>query len=206
MRVQLSASRKVTAWDSCRRLGVSEDAIKVLRPEMTPGEFVGELMERELYRDAARVIAGCLPAAHGVRWACVAARGIRDSLTVAALGALDAAERWVISPDERVRAECWTAAQDAGLDNAGAWAAAAAFWSGGSIAPAGSGTAVEPPEHLFPLAVMTAISLAAVAAEPTQIEARFRSLVMRGIDVANGGRGRGGDGARMGLSHESVPR
>ncbi len=75
------------------------------------------------------------------------------------------------------------------LDNATGWLAQAVFWSGGSITPANA--PVSPaPAYLYSHAVAGAISLAAVLPEGSQAEKRYQRFIRKGINIADGGKGR----------------
>src|SRR5262249_48283551 len=63
--------------------------------------------------------------------------------------------------------------------------AAAAFWSGGSLAPPGL-PLVPPPEHLLPGAVAAAVLLSAVAGEPATMGGRLQAFLKVAGAVASG--------------------
>src|SRR5690606_25846941 len=118
--------------------------------------------------DAIAFLARALPKREAVWWACMCARVTAppaeeaaspegDVAGPAAAGrgparALAAAEAWVYKPSEENRRECEAAAHAAQFDSPESWAAIAAFWSGGSVAPPG-GPVVPPGEDLAPRAV-----------------------------------------------------
>jgi len=66
----------------------------------------------------------------------------------------------------------------------GAWAAAAAGWAGGSLAPPDV-PVVPPPDHLTAHAVAGAVALAA-ASDPEQLEARQGAFLHAALDLADG--------------------
>ena len=68
----------------------------------------------------------------------------------------------------------------------GAWLAAAAGWSGGSLAPAAQETPVPPPEHLTACATVAAVNLmAALVAE--RFAARRAEFVARAMNLLGAG-------------------
>jgi Family of unknown function (DUF6931) len=69
------------------------------------------------------------------------------------------------------------------------WAAVAAFWSGGSMAPPDL-PAVPPAPHLTGVAVAGAVSLAAVRSDPSLADDKRRRYIEIALDIANGGNGR----------------
>ena len=69
------------------------------------------------------------------------------------------------------------------------WAATAAAWSGGSLAPP-EAPVVPPGETLTAQAVAGAVLLAAVRREPERAPERHRRAVAQAVDIARGGTGR----------------
>jgi hypothetical protein len=124
--------------------------------------------------DGIRLVAAALPPREGVWWAWVSARhavqvvGARGTPvppTVSA--ALAAVERWIAQPTDETRRAAWASADAAGLETPAGSGAAAAYFSGGSIAPESS-PAVPPPPGLHTTMIATAVTLAA-AADPSTL-------------------------------------
>jgi hypothetical protein len=105
------------------------------------------------------------------------------------LEALAAAEAWVRRPEEATRRACMAAGEKAGFVSPEAWAAAAAFWSGGSMAPEGLDP-VPPAEHLTGAAVSGAIIMAALRHRPERMPLRLPRFLDAARDIAAGGAGR----------------
>jgi len=147
------------------------------------------LIEAGMLADAARFLAHALPKREAVWWACMCARATAPEPPPPDAEALAAAEAWVRKPDEEHRRAAMAKAEGAGFRSPEAWAAVAAFWSGGSMAPAGQ-PVVPPAEHLTGVAVAGAVSLAAVRREPEKAEATLRRFLDSGLDIAAGGAGR----------------
>jgi hypothetical protein len=80
-------------------------------------------------------------------------------------------------------------AEAAGFRSPEAWAAVAAFWSGGSLAPPGQ-PLVKPAPQLTGTAVFAAIRLAAVRDDPGETEARLQVFLGAAREIAEGGTGR----------------
>jgi hypothetical protein len=140
--------------------------------------------------EALRLLAHALPKREAVWWACMCARAVPDPAAKQEdAAALDAAELWVRRPDELNRRAAMAAAEKAGFRSTEAWAAVAAFWSGGSMAPEGQ-PAVPPAEHLTGVAVAGAVVLAAVRVAPERATARHGRFIASARDVALGGAGR----------------
>jgi len=165
-------------------------AMAALDPNFTPSAFLEELTRQGLHTDAIRFLAHALPKREAVWWACLC---VRDSLTPEtpplSVVALQAAEKWVYTANEENRREAMTRAEADGFNTPASWAAVAAFWSGGSMAPPNV-PAVPPGETLTAAAVSGAILLAAVQREPERALEKYQRFLEYGVDIANGGNGR----------------
>lgn len=175
-----------TAAEVCARFDIGEEARALLRPGLTPRQYVDVLAEKRSYPAAIRFLAHALPKREAVWWACSCARataGPNPDPTAAA--ALQAAERWVVDPSEENRHAAMPAAQAAGLTTAAGSAALAAFVSGGSLAPS-SVPPIPPADNLTPQIVGGAVVVAAVVKEPEKAFERFSAYLGKGIEIANG--------------------
>ena len=193
MDVQAEPFRKVAekrATDICARVALSAAARAFLAPSLSPQGYLGLLLGNEHYADAARFLSFALPIREGVWWSCVVARvNLPSEPPADTLSALQAAEAWVYSPeDDGIRRKCLACAEALKFDGAASYAALAAFWSGGSMAPEGLPEVVPDPS-LGPTGVGAAILLAVTNGPPVQMNDRFRDAIARGIEVANGGNG-----------------
>ena len=151
---------------------------------------VDRLAESGRAADALRLIAHALPKREAVWLACMCARAVPEP----APGPLDeaalvAAELWVRRPDEASRRAAMAAAQASGCRGPEAWAAVAAFWSGGSMAPEGQ-PEVPPADNLTGVAVAGALMLAATRHAPERGPARLERFLVAARDIAAGGAGR----------------
>lgn len=173
-----------TAGELCKDVDLGEEALALIEPQRNPRQFVHGLIERRLLFDAIRVVARALPKQLAVQWACAC---VGPAMEGRAEGSesdcLDAAARWAAEPSEENRKAAADLAEAAGYDTPSAWAAAAAGWSGGSLAPPDL-PAVPPPDHLTAHAVSGAIGLAA-AAVPEQVEERQIAFLQAGLDLAD---------------------
>src|SRR5262249_59462974 len=129
------------------RVRLEPQAAALLTAQHTPAQFVALLVEHGHAADAARFAAFALPRRRAVGWAC---RCVRQTLAPEAPGwaAIQAAQRWASEPTEENRRSALAAAEGAGFGTAAGCCAAAAFWSGGSMAPAGL-PLVPPAGHLL---------------------------------------------------------
>jgi hypothetical protein len=171
------------------RFPMSQEGLALRRPGLTPPDFIDLLCGAELWIDAIRFLAHVLPRREAVWWACTAARSGLDPNAAAQRQAIETAEAWVYHPDEDRRRAAVAAAPAAGNDNPAHWAAMAAAWSGGSLAPP-EAPVVPPGETLTAQAVAGAVLLAAVKPAPDQAPGRYRTAVAQAIDIARGGTGR----------------
>ncbi len=166
-------------------LDLTEEALGLLTPEMTPRQFINALAEKALYADAVKMMAAALDKAAAVRWglACAqteaaAPKAQSDAVCRAAV------EAWLSEGSEKNRRLAMTVAESSGMTSAYHWLAAAAGWSGGSLAPA-EFAEVRPPEHLTAVAAACAIRIAAQT-DPDQFDARLLDFLKLGARFAVG--------------------
>jgi hypothetical protein len=164
---------------AAEQMELGETARARLEPGMGPREAVQALLEGGETQDALKLLARLLPKRYAVAWACQCARDVALPLEDRAGAAL--AEQWVREPEEPNRRAAFEFANAGGYRSIGAWLAACAGWSGGSLAPATQQTPVPPAEHLTACAVEAAINLMA-GLDPerfAQRRAGFRARAMR---------------------------
>jgi hypothetical protein len=175
------------AVDVARPLELSAEARAALVPGHTPRQYLDVLLQLSHQEDAIRFLAAALPKREAVWWACLC---LREALPApwppAAVSAVEAAERWVKEPRDANRRSARDAAEAAGWGTPPGCVAAAAFWSGGSLAPANL-PAVQPRDELTPVGVAGALLLAA-AIDPVQTQTRYASFLKSGLEIASGGR------------------
>jgi hypothetical protein len=174
----------------CQDIDLDEAARGLLSPELAPAAYLRLLIDGALYADAVRFLARALPKREATWWACLCARSaLGQNPEPDLVTAVEAAEQWVQRPTEEQRRLTFPAAQAAQFGHPASWAAMAAFWSGGSMAPPDA-PAVPPADNLTAKAVAGAVVLAAVQTEPEKAEAKYRRFLDQGIDIAGGGSGR----------------
>jgi hypothetical protein len=182
-----TASAKPTrlASDVARPLSLSEHAVQLLSPTLTPRQFFDALAAARLDDDAIRFLAAALPKREAVGWGVLCVKdAIGKPVEPAVSKALAAAEAWVKDPSETNRRNAESAAEAAGYGTATGCLAAAAFWSGGSLTPAHLAP-VPPKDELTGTAVVGAILLASAVAPagPGPAKAKFLAI---GGDIASG--------------------
>jgi hypothetical protein len=190
--VEIGTLSKITAKKAGEICALAAAAGRTLPDpgDTSPAEYVKKLISVPSLDEAVQFMAFALPKREAVWWACLCARSqVHDSTPAAALAALTAAEAWVYRPTDETRRAAMEKAQATRFDSALIWPAVAAFWSGGSLAPPNL-PAVPPAPHLSGVAVLGAVTLAAVQIEPALAEQKRRRYIEIAIDIANGGSGR----------------
>ena len=173
----------------CQDIELGPEAKLCLQAETSPVEFLFLLLQQQLHPDAVRFMARALPKREAVWWACLCARStLSETSAPEYIKALTVAEAWVYKPTEDNRRQANAAAQAAGFDNAVAWAAMAAFWSDGSMAPENL-PVVPPADNLCSKAVSGAVMLAAVLKQPEKASEKYIFFLQQAVDIANGGNG-----------------
>lgn len=145
--------------------------------------------------DAIAIAARLLPKPYAVAWICRCVR--TQNMEDEDRAAIAVSERWLRQPSEESRSRAADFAAAAQHRTVGAWIAAAAGWSGGSMAPAGQ-PAVAPPDHLTARAASTALVLLA-SRTPILLEAKLSGFVDEALAFF------AGSGAAAPRSAESKP-
>jgi len=173
------------------RLELEPGPSAALQGLATAAEGVEKLEAQGFGNDALRLAAHALPKREAVWWACMCADAVPDpALKPGDAAARMAAEAWVRKPtDDALRRSAWDAAQKTEFRSPEAWAAVGAFWSGGSMSPAGQ-PVVPPGEHLTGVAISGAVLMAAVRGHPERAPARIQRFLVAAKDIAAGGAGR----------------
>ena len=162
------------------QMELSPPASALLRADMTPQAAVQDLLAAGQAPDALKLLARLLPKRYAVAWLCQCAR--EQPLTQEDRAGAALAEQWVREPSESNRRAAFEFANAGGYKSLGAWIAAAAGWSGGSLAPAAQETPVPPPDHLTARATVAAINLMAALDAP-QFEARRNAFIERAMSL-----------------------
>ena len=165
------------------QMELSEPASALLTPDMTAQAAVQALVAAGQVQDALKLLARMLPKRYAVAWLCQCARD--QVLDPEDKAGASLAEKWVREPNESNRRAAFEFANAGGYKSAGAWVAAAAGWSGGSLAPASQETPVPPADHLTACAVVAAINmLAALVTE--KFESRRAAFIEPAMNLLNG--------------------
>src|ERR1700733_6954518 len=102
----------------------------------SPAAFLNELLAAKNLSEAVQFFAFALPPREAVWWACQCSREeLPDPTPQPLQDAIEAAETWVRKPTDEHRRAAMSRAQATDLQSPAAWAAVAAFWSGGGLEP-----------------------------------------------------------------------
>jgi hypothetical protein len=163
----------------CDRAKVGDEAKALLTGEPTTKQFLGILIENELFHDAIRLVAYLLPKREAIGWGCLCVRHILTSQQGKPLPKIHvAAERWVSAPNEEHR---WAAKETADQEDPkspSGLLAMAVFFAGPSMAPPNL-PAVPPPDHATSEIVAGAVFLAGVAKEPEKAKEKYRVFMQK---------------------------
>jgi hypothetical protein len=174
----------------CQSIELDEAAQILLRDTVTSAAYIQQLIDKQLYTDAVKVLAHALPKREATWWACLCARNTLSETSAANESkAIELAEAWVYKPSEDNRKAILPIAETSHFKTAASWAAMAAFWSGNNIALSPDIT-IPPAEGLTAKAVLGAVITAAVHSKPDKIASNYQLFLKQGIHIACGGDGR----------------
>jgi hypothetical protein len=159
-------------------------ALEILASHSSHRAALNALLDQLLYKDAVRLLAHLLPKREAVWWAWISVRRASNGTqTPAVQVSLNATEKWLTQPTDENRRAALLAAQEAQISNPAGCVGLAAFFSGGSLAPANAHP-VPPDEHLSAKAVANAIILASVTEAPEKAEETLRGFLAQGLEVS----------------------
>jgi hypothetical protein len=154
---------EVSASSLTQRMTFSGEAVAVLSGGGNVRQCLRELLNRGLAADALAVVARTLPVRYVVAWACECLKSTLPLQPVPSdidRAGLALAQQWLSDPSEENRRAALEFAERGEFGSPGAWIAASAGWSGGSLLPRGYDP-VPPPEHLPAEAAVAALRLSA---------------------------------------------
>jgi hypothetical protein len=166
----------------CAGLGLDEAAAALLRAGMDVETCLSVLEQAGQVLPAILVLSRCLPPHVAIDWAFRCRSAVPAAADAAEALCLEAAQSWLIRPDEDQRRAAQRAAEAGGYKTAGAWIAAAVAWSGGSLAPDGQ-PPVSPPPELCARAVAGAIGLSAAQSTAPPVLDCQRRFLQLGLDI-----------------------
>ena len=160
---------------------LGDEAKRRIDPLVSVRAYLDSLRQDGLLNDAVDVVSYVLPKQYAIAWGCDCWRAAHEGgeADPGEKSAAAAAQRWLQDPNVENRRAALMLADRLGYQTAGAWLAAAAGWTGGSMMPSGE-YEVPPPPGLSGNAVAAAIKMLA-AAEPEAFEQRLSRFVDRAI-------------------------
>lgn len=164
---------------------LSADALALLKSNggVNLRRFLDRLMGCGLPADALALVAQVLPKRYVVAWACdcfkTALADDPEASDVDRAG-LALAQQWLSEPSEDNRRAALEFAERGELRTPGAWIAASAGWTGGSLLPRGYDP-IAPPDHLPAEAAIAALRL--TAARGPDYAATINGFVTRAIQI-----------------------
>ncbi|WP_218042977.1 DUF6931 family protein [Steroidobacter gossypii] len=185
-----------------QRFALSDDARALLKSKRDANvrRFLDELMGSGLPADALSLVARVLPKRYVVAWACdcfkTALADDPEASDVDRAG-LALAQQWLAEPTEENRRAALEFAERGEFSTPGAWIAASAGWTGGSLLPRGYDPVV-PPDHLPAEAAIAALRL--TAARGADYVAAINVFVTRAIQIFGPAVARSGSGAGGGTA------
>jgi hypothetical protein len=163
----------------CARAKVGEEASALLTNESTTKEFIAFLVEKELFRDAIRLVAYLLPKREAIGWGCLCVRHVLASQPDKPSPPVQVtAERWVSAPNEENRWAAKEAADKEDPKTTSGLLAMAVFFAGPSMAPPNI-QAVPPPVHITSEIVGNVVVLAGVVHEPEKAQEKYRVFMQK---------------------------
>ncbi|MGA3201047.1 MAG: hypothetical protein ABSF12_00980 [Bryobacteraceae bacterium] len=175
-----------TASEICARLYLDKAALGLLRPAMSPREFVDALVEAKQHLAAIDFIAHALHSRAAIWWGCLCLqRTCGNKLEPWERRAFRITVQWVLQPDEANREAAKQPAEVLGPASAAGNLAAAANQTGGSVGPP-QGPPIPPSPFAPARAVAIAIKVASTKCAPPEIQGTQRSLVDLGMAIAEG--------------------
>jgi hypothetical protein len=179
------------AWTAVK--GVAPGALS--RGAADPAVLLRALLDAGLAAEALRVMACALPPREGIWWAFIAARhaaqvaaskagkeAAESDAIAAEADLLALIERWINQPSDDNRRSAWAAAQAAGMETPAGCAAAAIYFTGGSLSPAGSAY-VPPPAGVHVTMAATSVLLAAALTSPDRMVELADAFTGQGIEI-----------------------
>jgi hypothetical protein len=163
---------------------LSADARARLDAALNVRRYVDRLLSDGLEADAIDVLVHVLPKRYAIAWGleCLQQAGLGDpAADPVDRSAMAAAQRWLSDPTDENRRAAADIADRLRYETPGAWLAAAAGWSGGSLLPPAQ-PEVKPETSLTGDAVSASLKLAA-AATPAEYPSRLQAFVRRALDT-----------------------
>jgi hypothetical protein len=175
-----------TAAEVCDRIDFDDDTQSLLRPEMTPREFLDLLTKEERYPAAVQFLSRALPKPEAIWWGLLCVReAVGKDPSPRARAALEGVERLGLESERREPPRDHAIGEAAGLATPAGSLAMATFVTGGSLGPENVAP-VPPPEELTSRLVGAAVLIAAFSKDPGETPGNYRNYLQKGIEVGDG--------------------
>lgn len=174
---------EISAEGIAQDLELSDEARALLGSGINVRRFLDALTESGLSADALAVVARALPKRYVVAWACDCMKSALASDPAAKdidRAGLALAQQWLADPSEEHRRAAFEFAERDELASPGAWIAASAGWSGGSLAPRGYDP-ITPPDHLPAEAAVAALRF--IAARNADYATAINGFIARALQL-----------------------
>ena len=174
---------EISAEGIAQDLELSDEARALLGSGINVRRFLDTLTENGLSADALAVVARALPKRYVVAWACDCMKSALASDPAAKdidRAGLALAQQWLADPSEEHRRAAFEFAERDELASPGAWIAASAGWSGGSLAPRGYDP-ITPPDHLPAEAAVAALRF--IAARNADYATAINGFIARALQL-----------------------
>lgn len=176
----------VSIWSLCESAGVSDQARKHAKSDMSPGVLMGKLIDAKLYVDVIKLVSHALPKREAIWWGalCVEMISTKDDAPDD-IEALRAVVQWVIEPKESQRVKAAVAADQCQTASPACSLAQAVKWSDGSMSRPGM-PVVRPEPEMTPNALVAAVRSAAKKGSREKQSQRLRDFLRLAVEVAEG--------------------
>lgn len=170
----------------CAKLKLDDKSLALLKPEMSPADYISALLAEQMFPDAVRVLTFVLPATAAAAWTQGSLQTLwGNKVPASQQAALQAVTRWIAEPTEPNRRNAMAAAEAGEFEGSGNLLAAGVFWSGSNIAPAGLPEVV--PAAELPAQAMTgALMLAMSTQPPKSVAGLYQQILTAGLEQLAG--------------------
>lgn len=178
--------KAATAAEVCAAFSLDDEALPLLADGMAPRDFLEVLLANKQYVAGIEFLSHALAPRDAIWWGCLCLQqALGAQLADKDKAAARAAVRWVFAPTEENRAAAGAPAEAAGPATPAGGLAAAAFQTGGNVAPPKS-PAMSPTPFAPAKAVAVSVKLSSTKAEPTRISETQKLYLELGLSLAEG--------------------
>lgn len=147
----------------CERAWIRPESVALLTQGMTPSAFLQQLLEKEHYTDAIRMMAHHLSRRQSIWWGCLCLEHDRGAdLTGSESAILSACLCWVLAPSEEHRRAADKVARAEDSSSPAGLLGRAVFWSSGSLSKPNY-PKVPPPEGICAQGIASSLLLLAAS-------------------------------------------